>query len=132
GLAINLPGPVGCEELAEILPCGSAHPGAAVRQFVRPHEHLEIFFGSDVRPGFQQGAVQAALGENLRCHASAGTGADDAYIVQFRSEEHTSELQSRGHLVCRLLLEKKKKKEKSIVITYTITMTSIAALCILK
>src|SRR5439155_13873191 len=26
-----------------------------------------------------------------------------------RSEEHTSELQSRGHLVCRLLLEKKKK-----------------------
>src|SRR5690625_6873728 len=27
-----------------------------------------------------------------------------------RSEEHTSELQSRGHLVCRLLLRKKKKK----------------------
>src|SRR5690625_7118973 len=27
--------------------------------------------------------------------------------LQFRSEEHTSELQSRGHLVCRLLLEKK-------------------------
>src|SRR5439155_21354362 len=31
----------------------------------------------------------------------------------FRSEEHTSELQSRGHLVCRLLLEKKKKYNKS-------------------
>src|SRR5690625_202865 len=29
-----------------------------------------------------------------------------------RSEEHTSELQSRGHLVCRLLLEKKKKRRK--------------------
>src|SRR5687768_17807526 len=29
-----------------------------------------------------------------------------------RSEEHTSELQSRLHLVCRLLLEKKKKKKK--------------------
>src|SRR2546422_4943010 len=29
-----------------------------------------------------------------------------------RSEEHTSELQSRLHLVCRLLLEKKKKKQK--------------------
>src|SRR5690625_7850614 len=28
---------------------------------------------------------------------------------QIRSEEHTSELQSRGHLVCRLLLEKKKR-----------------------
>src|SRR6266508_5933300 len=32
-----------------------------------------------------------------------------------RSEEHTSELQSRGHLVCRLLLEKKKKKQDHIV-----------------
>src|SRR5690625_5307446 len=31
--------------------------------------------------------------------------------TQLRSEEHTSELQSRGHLVCRLLLEKKKKKK---------------------
>src|SRR5690554_7148002 len=29
----------------------------------------------------------------------------------YRSEEHTSELQSRPHLVCRLLLEKKKKKK---------------------
>src|SRR5690625_6304438 len=29
-----------------------------------------------------------------------------------RSEEHTSELQSRGHLVCRLLLEKKKQKSQ--------------------
>src|SRR5690625_6316284 len=29
---------------------------------------------------------------------------------QERSEEHTSELQSRGHLVCRLLLENKKKR----------------------
>src|SRR5436309_7256791 len=31
----------------------------------------------------------------------------------FRSEEHTSELQSRENLVCRLLLEKKKKKKKN-------------------
>src|SRR2546421_6536514 len=31
--------------------------------------------------------------------------------VAFRSEEHTSELQSRSDLVCRLLLEKKKKKQ---------------------
>src|SRR5439155_2161491 len=29
-------------------------------------------------------------------------------LLALRSEEHTSELQSRGHLVCRLLLEKKK------------------------
>src|SRR5690625_6887728 len=49
---------------------------------------------------------------------------DLAYISQYanndqltdltRSEEHTSELQSRGHLVCRLLLEKKKKKKTQI------------------
>src|SRR5439155_19696888 len=32
-------------------------------------------------------------------------------LVPVRSEEHTSELQSRGHLVCRLLLEKKKKDD---------------------
>src|SRR5690625_5829948 len=36
-----------------------------------------------------------------------------------RSEEHTSELQSRGHLVCRLLLEKKK------YITFSITIITI-------
>src|SRR2546422_7242704 len=38
--------------------------------------------------------------------AERGSGCQD------RSEEHTSELQSRLHLVCRLLLEKKKKKTK--------------------
>src|SRR2546430_7503862 len=32
--------------------------------------------------------------------------------VSFRSEEHTSELQSQSNLVCRLLLEKKKKKKQ--------------------
>src|SRR5690554_299754 len=32
------------------------------------------------------------------------------FLPLFRSEEHTSELQSRPHLVCRLLLEKKKKR----------------------
>src|SRR5690625_6429803 len=34
----------------------------------------------------------------------------------WRSEEHTSELQSRGHLVCRLLLEKKKKKKQTVIL----------------
>src|SRR5690625_7933171 len=36
----------------------------------------------------------------------------DLIVKGFRSEEHTSELQSRGHLVCRLLLEKKKRQIK--------------------
>src|SRR3989441_8706429 len=33
-------------------------------------------------------------------------------VTEYRSEEHTSELQSLAYLVCRLLLEKKKKKNK--------------------
>src|SRR5439155_26941474 len=40
----------------------------------------------------------------------AGLAALLPLALAYRSEEHTSELQSRGHLVCRLLLEKKKKK----------------------
>src|SRR3989442_6912282 len=46
-------------------------------------------------------------------HARGGDGAHGATLglgqLQQRSEEHTSELQSRPHLVCRLLLEKKKE-----------------------
>src|SRR5690554_7093683 len=38
------------------------------------------------------------------------TKVKEIFIKNRRSEEHTSELQSRPHLVCRLLLEKKKKK----------------------
>src|SRR5688572_30974377 len=34
-------------------------------------------------------------------------------VLPFRSEEHTSELQSQSNLVCRLLLEKKNKKKKN-------------------
>src|SRR5947209_10588076 len=38
---------------------------------------------------------------------------------RLRSEEHTSELQSRQYLVCRLLLEKKKKQRKNYIIRKT-------------
>src|SRR2546427_5171996 len=38
-------------------------------------------------------------------------------IIDSRSEEHTSELQSQSNLVCRLLLEKKKKKSKTTMKT---------------
>src|SRR3712207_7760999 len=45
------------------------------------------------------------------CCRWAGEGFDLGVAVNLsRSEEHTSELQSRQYLVCRLLLEKKKKK----------------------
>src|SRR3712207_7533455 len=41
--------------------------------------------------------------------------------VMQRSEEHTSELQSRQYLVCRLLLEKKKKRGPSTIMTTIVT-----------
>src|SRR2546421_2617536 len=41
----------------------------------------------------------------------------DQLFPKVRSEEHTSELQSRSDLVCRLLLEKKKKKNKSTYVS---------------
>src|SRR5690606_40478948 len=43
-------------------------------------------------------------------HTARRTRRHEADIAAARSEEHTSELQSRENLVCRLLLEKKKKK----------------------
>src|SRR2546421_6386140 len=57
------------------------------------------------RKGYYRGALtsQYALISNSGESAERST----------RSEEHTSELQSRSDLVCRLLLEKKKKKENS-------------------
>src|SRR2546429_4424050 len=56
-----------------------------------------------------RGAV-AALGGGLQALAVVGTQlAGIKAAGSGRSEEHTSELQSRLHLVCRLLLEKKKK-----------------------
>src|SRR5207253_5820057 len=69
--------------------------------------------GGEVKPG------DVVRGVIVRCRK--GTRRDDGSYVRFdrnalvlidneqRSEEHTSELQSRGHLVCRLLLEKKKQ-----------------------
>src|SRR5690625_6423712 len=41
-------------------------------------------------------------------------------LWRMRSEEHTSELQSRGHLVCRRLLEKKKVREHKRHMTITL------------
>src|SRR5690349_22431548 len=48
-----------------------------------------------------------------------------------RSEEHTSELQSRRDLVCRLLLEKKKKKPITHADCTRLKMAAIAIICLL-
>src|SRR2546429_5963548 len=63
---------------------------------------------SDLRPvgfGLHQQAGRARAEDNRPASRREKTPA----LAPRRSEEHTSELQSRLHLVCRLLLEKKKK-----------------------
>src|SRR5258708_27304540 len=67
------------------------------------HDALPICAGGDPR-----GAAQSAPG------AGAGLAGLSLLRASPRSEEHTSELQSPDHLVCRLLLEKKKKKRNKI------------------
>src|SRR5687767_15384982 len=52
-------------------------------------------------------AVTRCCGSRLGC-GTAGAGRSTRVGLRWRSEEHTSELQSLAYLVCRLLLEKKK------------------------
>src|SRR5438445_1424091 len=68
-------------------------------------------FRSDRHPasGLSRGFVFRHLRRHRRSELRAGGGGGVGR--QSRSEEHTSELQSRQYLVCRLLLEKKKKKK---------------------
>src|SRR5258708_11301694 len=70
------------------------------------HDALPILaaIGSGLALGYSLDIVTGAL---EKC-----TGAPGRYRAN-RSEEHTSELQSPDHLVCRLLLEKKKSQEKA-------------------
>src|SRR2546421_3051190 len=66
--------------------------------------------GRQCRAGRRAGARSAsALGSRLQLPRCAVVPA-----LRRRSEEHTSELQSRSDLVCRLLLEKKKKDDKEV------------------
>src|SRR3989442_4673042 len=74
-------------------------------------------FGRAARAGVEEAKrrIAAALGADPGqvIFTSGGTEADNLAVIgcalAARSEEHTSELQSRPHLVCRLLLEKKKR-----------------------
>src|SRR3712207_8088263 len=66
----------------------------------------------------ESGAVARLLGETS---GSDSDSLDASEVLKFgmgvrlvRSEEHTSELQSRQYLVCRLLLEKKKEKQHTL------------------
>src|SRR5207253_8783035 len=79
--------------------------------------YASTFVFSSVAPSLEPQAinqVRAAIGKRQRFSATDKRAVQMFGRKEFRpvrSEEHTSELQSRGHLVCRLLLEKKKKTE---------------------
>src|SRR2546429_2062941 len=69
------------------------------------HRLLADFCGTV--SGFLTGGRENALRESNK-RIRVGNSEHASFRTQYRSEEHTSELQSRLHLVCRLLLEKKK------------------------
>src|SRR5689334_24266289 len=79
-------------------------------------------FRSD-RAGFRCGAESGGCAHSCRIFRKERRSRDQGEFrdwrqereSQIRSEEHTSELQSQFHLVCRLLLEKKKKNENRII-----------------
>src|SRR5690554_1067371 len=60
-------------------------------------------------PVVNEQAIRYSISLGLALGCSIAPSSRFARKNYFRSEEHTSELQSRPHLVCRLLLEKKKK-----------------------
>src|SRR5437870_9039464 len=86
----------------------------------RPIEQQLEQVGIPGRPGLARRGMRpvARPQHALRCVLHQGLRQAPDIL---RSEEHTSELQSRGHLVCRLLLEKKKKKTKNQYTKHTTT-----------
>src|SRR5437899_12352600 len=81
---------------------------------------LPLFFFLMIRRPPRSTLFPSRRSSDLFCFISCGGRSDpcqksqgcDPRPQRKRSEEHTSELQSLRHLVCRLLLEKKKKKQK--------------------
>src|SRR3989442_11102086 len=61
---------------------------------------------------FRSRKLPAMPSQSRSYHWSIPAATQRMTIFPMRSEEHTSELQSRPHLVCRLLLEKKKRKDQ--------------------
>src|SRR5689334_24118105 len=81
------------------------------RSFLREGGHffLRIWLVEADAEDFESTDVEFIIGGDDVWHfGDAGAAPGGPEIEQDRSEEHTSELQSQFHLVCRLLLEKKK------------------------
>src|SRR5947208_15442819 len=93
-----------------------AHSLSSIHNFFfkdyRAHRDLHSFptrRSSDLEQvGVRRRALEVKAQRQVQ--AEGGVAAVPAHPGRLRSEEHTSELQSPDHLVCRLLLEKKKKK----------------------
>src|SRR5216684_8579525 len=66
--------------------------------------------------------ISAPISTSLKCRCKTALPSRSRACRATRSEEHTSELQSRLHLVCRLLLEKKKKKNIQAIKIYKKTI----------
>src|SRR2546430_8604076 len=82
----------------------------------RRHTRFDCDWSSDVcSSDLFESAVAYAVARKLGFKKSAVHWVVVPFEQSFRSEEHTSELQSQSNLVCRLLLEKKKKKPSDIV-----------------
>src|SRR5207302_10517071 len=77
------------------------------------HDALPICWRSFVQFCDYRRATFRRLARIARLPAPNNATVEGSGIAVARSEEHTSELQSRENLVCRLLLEKKKKKERN-------------------
>src|SRR5439155_24343862 len=80
--------------------------GADISRVLHGEQEFEI------HRQLQPGQTYLCRTKVLDIYEKAGRSGPMAFIVRERSEEHTSELQSRGHLVCRLLLEKKKQTKR--------------------
>ncbi len=78
GLALDLPAADARVPLAE-RPFGRR--GAAPRGLVRPLEHGRVLRVVPHAAGLEHDDVRAGLGQDLRGHAAAGAGADDAHVV---------------------------------------------------
>src|SRR3712207_3652466 len=85
------------------------------------YEHQEWYFAGEVGDNvFIEDYISAVRGEPIGCVMLARYNSEGkvGHIAASRSEEHTSELQSRQYLVCRLLLEKKKKPKRFRLVNY--------------
>src|SRR5947209_11959167 len=71
--------------------------------------YTTLFLSPSARKGGMGWSDDAAMISDCTLSGSIGCRPASISNMMIRSEEHTSELQSRQYLVCRLLLEKKKK-----------------------